>query len=134
QVFGSSGVQDRQRPPLPEHPNTRTPEHPPSASCSSVSSSYSSLLTSASETRNPRSRRVLLVEDNADARETLHDLLELAGYHVDVASDGTEGLAKAVTARPDVALIDIGLPGLNGYQVARAIRSTEQERSSASSA
>jgi CheY-like chemotaxis protein len=65
---------------------------------------------------------VLLIEDNADARETLRALLEAEGHRVDEAVDGAAGLARAETARPDIALIDIGLPGIDGYEVARRLR------------
>jgi signal transduction histidine kinase/PAS domain-containing protein len=73
-------------------------------------------------------RHVLLVEDNADGREALRTLLELGGHRVDVAEDGPSGIAIAQQVRPDVALIDIGLPGLDGYQVAAAIRAAEGDR------
>jgi PAS domain S-box-containing protein len=65
---------------------------------------------------------VLLIEDNADARETLRELLESDGHRVDEAADGADGLARAETAAPDIALIDIGLPGIDGYEVARRLR------------
>jgi two-component system, sensor histidine kinase len=65
---------------------------------------------------------VLVVEDNPDGRETLSVLLQCLGYAVEVAADGWEGLAKGLSGRPAIALIDIGLPGLNGYQVASALR------------
>jgi CheY-like chemotaxis protein len=65
---------------------------------------------------------VLIVEDNVDGRESLRLLLELYGYHVEVASDGIEGVEKAHEMHPDVVLIDIGLPRLNGYEVARRLR------------
>ncbi|MFN7134816.1 MAG: ATP-binding protein, partial [Myxococcales bacterium] len=55
--------------------------------------------------------RVLLVEDNADSRETLKDLLEMWGHSVHTAPDGSEGLQRLQELRPDVALVDIGLPG-----------------------
>ena len=67
-------------------------------------------------------RRVLLIEDNADARAALAALLELEGYVVEAAPDGASGLEIVRDKRPDVALIDIGLPGIDGYEVARRIR------------
>jgi CheY-like chemotaxis protein len=66
---------------------------------------------------------VLVVEDNDDGRESLRELLELWGHTVTVAESGPEGIEKAFSARPEVALIDIGLPGLDGNEVARRIRS-----------
>jgi two-component system, sensor histidine kinase len=66
--------------------------------------------------------RILLVEDNVDAREALRALLELDGYEVHAAADGTEGLELARTKAPNVALIDIGLPGIDGYEVARRMK------------
>jgi CheY-like chemotaxis protein len=66
--------------------------------------------------------RVLLVEDNADARAALVALLELEGYLVEAAADGAAGVEIVRTLRPDVALVDIGLPGIDGYEVARRIR------------
>ncbi len=66
--------------------------------------------------------RVLLVEDNADAREMLRTLLELDGHHVEVAENGRRGLDLLLQERPDVALVDIGLPELDGYEVARRAR------------
>ncbi len=70
-------------------------------------------------------RRVLLIEDNADAADTLCELLELGGHEVDVARTGREGLAKARALHPEVVLCDIGLPGMDGYEVARAFRADE---------
>ena len=69
-----------------------------------------------------RRLRVLVVEDNADIRETLALLLRMWGHEVMLAERGDEGLARALRERPDFALIDIGLPGMNGYQLAAAIR------------
>jgi two-component system, sensor histidine kinase len=71
---------------------------------------------------NRRHRRVLVVEDNDDGRETLRLLLELCGYEVAVAADGVAGVQKAHEFRPDAALIDLGLPGMDGLQVARTLR------------
>ena len=67
-------------------------------------------------------RHILLIEDNADGRESLRMLLAYLGHRVDVAADGVEGVQKALVGHPDVALVDIGLPRLNGYEVARRIR------------
>ena len=61
----------------------------------------------------------LIVEDNPDARQSLRAVLEYEGHRVDEAADGAEGLARAEATRPGVVLIDIGLPGLDGYEVAR---------------
>lgn len=71
-------------------------------------------------------RHILIVEDNADSRELLRELLELWGHRVEVAGDGVEGVEKAVSGQPEVALIDIGLPGLDGHEVARRIRAAER--------
>jgi CheY-like chemotaxis protein len=67
-------------------------------------------------------RRVLVIEDNRDGRETLRILLQLIGHEVEVAADGIEGLEKAHSSHPDVIVLDIGLPRLNGYEVARQLR------------
>ncbi len=69
-----------------------------------------------------RSLRILLVEDNQDTRDILRIALELDGHHVEGVSDGAHGIHVARVTSPDVALVDIGLPGLNGYEVARGIR------------
>ena len=66
--------------------------------------------------------RILVVEDLEDAREALGELLRLYGYEVELAADGPQGVEMAVRSSPDVALVDIGLPGLDGYQVARRVR------------
>jgi CheY-like chemotaxis protein len=71
-----------------------------------------------------RSRRILVVEDNDDARESLRLLLEALGHRVVAAADGQEGVTLAQLHHPEVALIDLGLPGLDGYEVARALRAT----------
>lgn len=65
---------------------------------------------------------VLLVEDNPDLRSSLRTILELNGFAVDEAADGREGVEKALRRRPDIALVDLLLPGLTGYEVARRLR------------
>jgi len=71
-----------------------------------------------------RTFKVLIVDDNADGVATLAMLLELTGYDVRTASDGQAGLAAAESFRPDAILLDIGLPVLDGYEVARRIRAS----------
>jgi CheY-like chemotaxis protein/anti-sigma regulatory factor (Ser/Thr protein kinase) len=66
--------------------------------------------------------RILVVEDNRDGRESLRDLLEIWGHRVEVAENGPEGVKHALGSQLDVALIDIGLPGLDGNEVAQRIR------------
>jgi two-component system CheB/CheR fusion protein len=69
-----------------------------------------------------RRRRVLVIEDNADAAHTLKDVLELGGHEVRIAPDGPSGVAEARAFRPEVVLCDLGLPGMSGFEVARALR------------
>jgi two-component system CheB/CheR fusion protein len=76
----------------------------------------------------PASLRVLLVEDNPDSREMLQSWLELDGYQVESADSGARGLEKLLANPPDVALVDIGLPELDGYEVARRVRASEVGR------
>ena len=73
-------------------------------------------------------RRILVIEDNADARSILRALLEAAGHEVHEAADGPRGLELALALRPDVALIDLGLPGLDGFEVARQLRAADDRR------
>ncbi len=70
----------------------------------------------------PAARRVLLIEDNPDTRSTLTTLLMLLGHQVEAVASGPEGVERAVASRPEVALIDLGLPGLDGLEVARRVR------------
>lgn len=65
---------------------------------------------------------ILLIEDNADSRETMRMVLEMYGHRVDTAADGADGVRKALADRPPVAIVDIGLPRLTGYEVARRLR------------
>ncbi|MCL4201713.1 MAG: PAS domain S-box protein [Pirellulaceae bacterium] len=73
-------------------------------------------------------RRVLIVEDERDNREMLRQLLELDGHQVMTANDGPGGLQAIAELRPDVALIDLRLPGLNGHEVARLARADDRCR------
>jgi len=75
-----------------------------------------------------RRRRVLIVEDNADAREGLRLLLTYAGHEVETSEDASSGLDKLRTFRPEIALIDIGLPGVDGYALARMARQSPEAR------
>ena len=72
-------------------------------------------------------RTVLIVEDNADARALLETLCRTWGYDVAIASNGLLGVEKALQQRPYLSLVDIGLPGIDGYEVARRLRAAETE-------
>src|SRR3954449_2985098 len=69
-----------------------------------------------------RKRRVLVVDDNRDIALSSSRLLELHGHEVAVAFDGRRALEVAREFRPDVALLDVGLPGIHGYELARRLR------------
>jgi CheY-like chemotaxis protein len=68
---------------------------------------------------------VLLVEDNADAAESLAMLLTLLGHDVRAVGDGPSAIAAIRDETPDVALVDIGLPGMDGYELARRLRALD---------
>lgn len=70
-----------------------------------------------------RQRRIVIVEDNPDVRELLGLKLRRLGHSVDAIGDGAKGIQAILRVRPDMALIDIGLPGLDGYEIARQVRS-----------
>jgi CheY-like chemotaxis protein len=67
-------------------------------------------------------KRVLLVDDNVDYVEGVALLLQISGYEVEVAHSGQEALRSALECRPDVVLLDIGMPEMDGYEVARRMR------------
>ncbi|MGE3780645.1 MAG: response regulator, partial [Pirellulaceae bacterium] len=71
---------------------------------------------------DPQQLRLAIVEDADDAREMLAALLTLDGYRVETAADGQTGLDLILQSKPDVAMVDIGLPILDGYQIARHLR------------
>ena len=73
-------------------------------------------------------RRVVIVEDSPDSREMLRYLLEHAGHEVHEAPDGPGGIEAILRIAPDIALVDLGLPGLDGYEVARRVRADSAGR------
>lgn len=72
--------------------------------------------------------RILIVDDNPDSAETLAMLLELFGHEVHTAGDGPQALAAGPAFRPQAVLLDIGLPGMDGYEVCRRMRATDWGR------
>jgi signal transduction histidine kinase len=73
-------------------------------------------------------RRILVVDDNPDAAESLAMLLKLSGHDVHIAHDGLEAVEEAAKLQPDVILLDIGLPRLDGYEAARRIRKQPRDK------
>jgi two-component system, sensor histidine kinase len=73
-----------------------------------------------------RTRHVLVVEDNEDAREAVRCLLEVRGHRVEVAAEGHQAVAVALKSHPEVALIDISVPGLDGYEIAQRLRASAE--------
>jgi PAS domain S-box-containing protein len=73
-------------------------------------------------------KRILIVEDDDDNREMMRILLEASGHEVHDAADGASGVEKAARLEPEIVLVDIGLPGLDGYEVARRIRAALKDR------
>ncbi|WP_445661322.1 PAS domain S-box protein [Azohydromonas aeria] len=78
--------------------------------------------SATAQTVVPSPRRVLVVDDHRDAAESLALLLRMSGHDVEVAQDGPMALRTAAAFRPNVVLLDIGLPGMDGYELARRIR------------
>jgi PAS domain S-box-containing protein len=76
----------------------------------------------------PPTRRLLVVDDNEDAASTVAELLRMSGNEVVVVNDGRSAVAQTAEFRPDVVLLDIGLPDISGYEVARRIRKLEGVR------
>ena len=75
-----------------------------------------------SDPPDPPSRRVLVVDDNVDAAESMCALLEIWGHEAHACHDGASALRAVAELRPDTVLLDIGLPGMDGYEVARRLR------------
>jgi CheY-like chemotaxis protein len=80
----------------------------------------------ASGGHSPVSRRIVIVEDAPDNREMLCSLLQLSGHQVTAAADGQAGLEAIVATLPDIALVDIGLPIIDGHEIVRRIRRMPQ--------
>ncbi|MDB4975894.1 MAG: hypothetical protein JWN48_4235 [Myxococcaceae bacterium] len=78
--------------------------------------------------RRTRKPSVVIVEDNADSRGLLCELLEFAGFNCHTAEDGLSGLSRIEELAPDVAVVDIGLPGIDGLELARRLRAKPRER------
>ncbi len=78
--------------------------------------------TTSVEARAATTRRALVVDDNVDSAETLGMMLELAGHTTKLAHDGARAIEMAGAFRPDIIFLDIGLPGMDGYEVAERLR------------
>jgi two-component system OmpR family response regulator len=78
-----------------------------------------------------RSRRVLVIDDNVDAAKSLSLLLHHLGHEVETAHDGEEALVRAMSFRPAIVFCDIGLPGMDGYEVARRLRTLAETKNAA---
>jgi len=76
----------------------------------------------SAEAEAPASKRVLVVDDNEDAAELLREILSCLGHRVEVAYDGATALKLAESFHPDVALLDIGMPVMDGYELAARLR------------
>jgi signal transduction histidine kinase/ActR/RegA family two-component response regulator len=107
--------------------------HLPAIEAEPVSLEHPSSLRATSaageEADGKRRLKILIVEDNADARDMLRELLVLLGHDVIVAEDGRVGIEKALHLHPDIALVDLGLPVVSGFEVAERVRA-EREASS----
>jgi PAS domain S-box-containing protein len=84
--------------------------------------------TEARERLAGASLRILVIEDHQDGREALEAILKQFGHQVSGASNGREGIEKALSEKPDIVLVDIGLPDVDGYQVARELRQSLGDR------
>src|ERR1051325_4453976 len=103
----------------------RTAEPPPSAA-NPAKAAFSPSLCRASERRNPMNpelgARILVIEDELPMRTALQDCLETEGYRVLTAAEGETGLARALKEKPDLILLDIMLPRLDGFALCEELR------------
>jgi two-component system, chemotaxis family, CheB/CheR fusion protein len=76
-------------------------------------------------TRVPAGAKVVIVEDNVDSREMLCEALEHAGFHCHTAGNGIDAIALIDKVKPDIAILDVGLPGIDGFEIARRVRANE---------
>jgi CheY-like chemotaxis protein len=76
----------------------------------------------------PNPRRILIIDDSRDAAHTLKMLLGKVGHQVEVVTDGASGIETARRSAPEIIFCDIGMPGMDGYQVAAALRADETTR------
>jgi CheY-like chemotaxis protein len=79
-------------------------------------------LHAAAEKKMALAKRVLIVDDNMDAADLTAEVLRMFGLSVEVAYGGHEGLSAAIASEPDVIFLDIGMPFMDGYEVAKAVR------------
>jgi CheY-like chemotaxis protein len=77
---------------------------------------------------NPRNKKILIVDDEADILTTFSNRLRLNGYQVTTASDGREALEKADSEKPDLILLDLMMPGIDGFSVLEALKSNPKHK------
>ena len=118
-VLGQGSVFSVHLPALAADP---PPTPAPALPCSTQPGAAISAQPAAHAGRRPTPLSVLVVEDNDDVRQSMQSMLELDGHSVAAVADGQTGLEQLLAHRPDAAIVDIGLPGLDGFEVARRAR------------
>ncbi len=79
--------------------------------------------------RTVQRRRILIVDDNRDSVETMATLIRLSGHEIEMAHDGETALEKAKSFKPEIILLDVGLPDMHGYEVAERLRAIPENKS-----